>query len=419
MSTIEINPKKEERVWPRLTTKAKNWYINAALIVFNSLLLFIFLNLVLYAIMHMRYGTMPVSPGPLGLYGAKVFRAYPGWRAEDIKSLLKESWGRELWFEYEPFTGIRERPFRGKFVNIDPAGFRFSKNQAPWPPRPEAINVFMFGGSSTFGYGLPDEETIPSYFGECARSSSSGRIAVYNFGRASYFSSQELVLFQNLLRAGFVPQVAVFIDGLNDFTFTEDEPAFTNRLRRFMAGESRYSALDSVPMVQAARWLEKRWTGQKLAGNTDFADRAPLQGVIDRWLANKKMIESIAAGYGVRTIIVVQPVPMYKYDLRWHLFYDSDRVFGTNMRSRYGYPMLESLRAQGQLGPNVLWLADIQLDKRENLYVDTAHYTAAFSKDIAGYICDFYLTNAIRDQAGSGAAKGCFNTSSASSDKPE
>ena len=418
MSTIETSPK-EETVSPGPATKAKNWYINAAVIVFTGLLLFIFLNLALYAIMHVKYGAGPVSPGPLGLYGTRVFRAYPGWRAEDIKSLLKEMWGRVLPLEYQPFTQFKERPFRGKFLNIDPAGFRLSKNQAPWPPPPEAINVFMFGGSTTFGYGLPDDETIPSYFEECAKSSSSSPIAVYNFGQGAYFSSQELVLFQNLLRAGFVPQVAIFVDGLNDFTFIEGEPAFTSRLRRFMAGESRGSAFDSVPMVQAARRLEKRWTEQKHAGNNDFADRAPLQGVIDRWLANKKMIEAIAARYGVRTIFVVQPVPTYKYDLRWHLFYVSDDGFGTNMRSRYGYSMMESLRAQGQLGPNVLWLADIQLDKRENLYIDALHYTAAFSREIAGYICDFYLKNVIRHQKGRVVAKSCFSETSASSDKPE
>jgi len=81
--------------------------------------------------------------------------------------------------------------------------------------------------------------------------------------------------------------------------------------------------------------------------------------------------------------------------------------------------MMESLRAQGQLGPNVLWLADIQLDKRENLYIDALHYTAAFSREIAGYICDFYLKNVIRHQKGRVVAKSCFSETSASSDKPE
>jgi len=50
---------------------------------------------------------------------------------------------------------------------------------------------------------------------------------------------------------------------------------------------------------------------------------------------------------------------------------------------------MENLRAQGKLGSNVLWLADMQQDKHENLYVDAVHYTAAFSQAIAGQICGF------------------------------
>jgi hypothetical protein len=69
--------------------------------------------------------------------------------------------------EYEPFTGFRERPLRGKLANIHPAGFRFSKDEASWPPRPDTISLFLFGGSTTFGYNLPDSEAV---FGSHIRS---------------------------------------------------------------------------------------------------------------------------------------------------------------------------------------------------------------------------------------------------------
>ena len=54
-----------------------------------------------------------------------------------------------------------------------------------------------------------------------------------------------------------------------------------------------------------------------------------------------------------------------------------------------GYILMDRMRTQGRLGPDVLWLADMQQDKHENLYVDVVHYNAAFSKEIAGRICDF------------------------------
>ena len=163
----------------------------------------------------------------------------------------------------------------------------------PWPPRPEATNVFVFGGSTTFGVGLPDDETIASYLQECALANHSrGHPAVYNFGRPSYFSSQELILFQQLLKAGFVPQVAVFIDGINDFGFLDGQPAFADNFRQFMAGHVGSSLLQNVPVVRAAHWLrDHRRKAQP-------ADPVVLQPVIDRWLANKRMIEVMAGAYG-------------------------------------------------------------------------------------------------------------------------
>ncbi len=365
--------------------KFKYWYTVAAVGLLNSVLLLLLLNLVLYAIMQARQQPNAEAP-QISFDPDRLRKAYPGWREEDVKTLLLETIREK---EYEPFTGFREVPFRGKFVNIHPAGFRFSKDQAPWPPPPQTLNVFLFGGSTAFGAALPDKETIASYMQETAAVDHAiPPLAVYNFARPAYFSTQELTLFEQLLRAGLVPQVAVFIDGLNDFIFADGRPLFTDRLMHFMAGKSDSSLLEEVPMVRAAHWLSKRWTKSKVQPQeaVNYDDPLLLQGVVDRWLVNKRMIESIADGFGVRTLFVWQPVPTYKYDLRYHFFLHTPTEFAAYGRSGYGYSVMEKLRAQGKLGPNVLWLADMQQNKHENLYVDSIHYNAAFSKEIATQI---------------------------------
>ena len=376
-----------------LWSRTKKWYVFASLTLLNTVVLFLFLNVVLWAAMEISHALKPDRlAGPLGFYGKDAYKAYPGWREEDVRTLLQESWGRgDQWFEYEPFTGYRERPFNGKFMHNTPDGFRLSKNQAPWPPRLDALNVFVFGGSTTYGYGLPDDQTIASYLSDCVAANHSPLpIAVYNFGRGSYFSSQELLLFQQLLKAGQVPRLAVFIDGLSEFDHPNGEPRFAGNLRRFMAGQAPPSdRWDYIPVVAMARGWSERRAKPQADQVPDFADQATLQRVIDRWLANKKMIESLAEGFGVRAIFVWQPVPVYKYDLQYHYFLHADRNFGAYLRSKYGYGMMEDLRAQGKLGPDVLWLAEIQQDKHESLYVDATRYTAPFSKEIAERICTF------------------------------
>jgi hypothetical protein len=368
--------------------KFKHWYTVVAVGLLNSVLLLLLLNLVLYALLRARHPASSEAP-QISFDPERLHKAYPGWQEQDVKILLQEILREK---EYEPFTGFREIPFRGRFVNIHPAGFRLSKDQAPWPPGPQATNVFVFGGSTAFGSGVPDDETIASYLQETATANHVyPPLTVYNFARPAYFSSQELILFQQLLNSGFVPQTAVFIDGLNEFIFANGQPMFTDRFRNFMAGKSDSSPLDDVPMFRAARWLSERWSKPKTRpqASVNNDDTTLLQGAVDRWLANKKLIELIANGFGVRTIFVWQPVPAYKYDLRYHFFLHSRTEFAAYGRSGYGYPLMENLWAEGKLGPNVLWLADLQQDRHENLYVDSIHYNAPFSKEIAGQIYDF------------------------------
>ncbi len=375
-----------------LTTKLKRWYTVAAVGLLIGFLLVLLLNLVLFTVLRAK---RPPEPSRMP-EASNLQKLYPGWQKEDVKTLLDET-SRNREYEYQPFTDFRERPFRGKFVNVDPAGFRFSKDQAPWPPRPQAINVFIFGGSTTFGAGLPDDQTIASCLQELAIADHHARpVAVYNFAVPAYFSSQELILFQQLLNAGFVPHVAVFIDGLNDFLFAEGQPLLAVRLRNFMAGKSESLTWADVPMVQAAQRLSARWGAPPPQKAIHYDDPGLLQSVVDRYLANKRMIELIANGFGVRTVFVWQPVPTYKYDLQYHLVLQSHKdiqAHGTLWRDAKrcgaGYPVVEKLWEQGKLGPDFLWLADLQQGKRENLYVDNIHYNAAFSKEIAAQIYSY------------------------------
>ena len=373
--------------------RLKRWYVVLAVGFLNAVLLLLLINLGLYVVLGFRH--RPVSDPALNFTQHfnldKLQAAYPGWREEDVNALLQETPREDHEFEYEPWTGFRERPFRGRFVNIDPAGFRVSKDQAPWPPRAGQTNVFVFGGSTAFGWYLPDNETIPSYLQPCGAQQ---HVAVYNFARPAYFSSQELALFQQLLRSGHVPRVAVFIDGLNEFILSDGVPKFTTDLRQFMDGKVESNPLSNLPMVRAAHWLRDRLSPKSSAAAQaepapNYADPAVLNAVVERWLANKKMIASLAAAYGVRPIFVWQPMPLYKYDLRYHFFLHNEKAFGGFVRAEYGYPLMAEQQAQGKLGSDVLWLADIQENKRENLYVDSVHYTAAFSKEIAGRICGF------------------------------
>ena len=75
---------------PRLPV-AKGWPVRVALALLKGILLFLLLNLIVYAVIVARE---PGKPTPWYWYGtAKILKAYPGWRKEDVKTLLSERGG--------------------------------------------------------------------------------------------------------------------------------------------------------------------------------------------------------------------------------------------------------------------------------------------------------------------------------------
>lgn len=313
--------------------------------------------------------------------------AYPGWSEADLRQLLEES----SWvYDFEAFTQLRIRARSGRFVNIDAAGFRHGKNQAPWPPRPDATNIFFFGGSNALGSGLPDGETIPSRLQEfLVRVDPS--VAVYNFGRSYFYATQERILFEQLLLNGVRPDIAIFLDGLNEFVYPADEPQWTGAMRNMIS--TRHQAIvDPVGGIASiVRWffrtLAKRVL-RKAGPPAKAQNAAPAELVIDRWIRNRRMVRLLADGHGVTPLFVWQPVPMWQYDLAHHGFINSLQDFGPFLPTAAGY---DAMRKRWFAEPEDdcrLWLADMQAAAAGNLYVDNVHYNAAFSAAIAGRIAD-------------------------------
>jgi hypothetical protein len=352
---------------------------------------------------------------------APLAQAYPNLSREELLQLSRES-TRD--FMYEAFTQFRERPGDGRFVHIDENGFRRSKDQGPWPPDKRYFNVFVFGGSTTFGYGVVDEDTVASTLQDAMRGLGLPREPrVYNFGRGAYYSSQERALFEKLLVAGNVPDAAIFLDGLNDFMYHDDRPAMTVFLevmvQRFKGGaENPWApALATLPVVRAAEVIrgeippvpiappERRRAGPQTAPAKPQAapgkppplppalraaveeseQRTTSNRVINRWTSTKRIIEAMAATYGTRVLFVWQPVPMYKYDLTYHTAWKKYRGHQNALR---GYPVMAEYVAAHPMGSDFVWCADIQQNAREMLYVDQVHYAPRLQRMVADCIVD-------------------------------
>ena len=404
-------------------SRVARWYQNTALLLLNFFVFLVVANVGLYVLFRVKDGRSArgaVEEIARIHENPSLHAVYPDLDAESVHQLVRETWSRP--YEYEPFTQFKERPYRGRFVNVSEAGFRLSRDQGPWPPDPENFNVFLFGGSTAFGYGVPDDETVASYLQGYLRESAAPRACVYNFGRSSYISEQERVLLEELLVDGFVPNLAVFMDGLNEFAFPNG-PVETQRLKAiFESGDGhaqRWAWIQALPMTRLAQHAHRlalarthRHPGRDprnaapVAAIDDgkYHDSKMISGVIARYFANKTLIESAAHAWGARVAFVWQPIPLYKYDLSYHLFATDD--FGSNFFARYGYLYMEDHIRKEPPGDDFLWCADIQEALHEPLYVDKVHYTARMSKLVASTIGEKMLQRGLLEAPAGVHARG-------------
>ena len=106
---------------------------------------------------------------------------------------------------YRSFIGWRNEKLKLKYTNISgPYNGRKSKG--------ESLNnsVWFFGGSTMWGWGTSDNQTIPSHF------NSHSNIPVYNFAENSWNSRQSLNQLINAIGDNNNPSVVIFFDGVND-----------------------------------------------------------------------------------------------------------------------------------------------------------------------------------------------------------
>ena len=99
--------------------------------------------------------------------------------------------------------------------NMEKVNFKFTTISGPYNTRKstgEAIDqsTWFFGGSTIWGDGASDTQTIPSHFNSITNT------PVYNFGQGSWNSRQSLNQLINAIGDNRKPSAVIFYDGVND-----------------------------------------------------------------------------------------------------------------------------------------------------------------------------------------------------------
>jgi len=339
--------------------------------------------------------------------------AYPDWQRDELEVLLLETWSRP--YQYEPFTQFRESPFQGRFVNVDEGGFRrlTAPEQGPWPIDPTRFNVFLFGGSTAFCYGLPDNETIAAHLQTSLRAfpDLGEKVSVYGFGRGAYYSTQERILFHQLLAEGAKPDLAVFLDGLNEFYFYDNRPQQTDFLYGAVEeqnagprGLNWRNVIETLPLTRLVRRLQPLSLDPVISeslrpvvlSQAELQERysrpEALNRALDNYEANRRLIEATAQQAGVAACFFWQPIPSAEPADRSYPF--TNGQLGRHNYSRFGYRIARERWGGSESGNAPVWLADLKLENGHPEYVDLVHYSAEMAHGVANAMAE-----AIRRQA--------------------
>jgi lysophospholipase L1-like esterase len=225
-------------------------------------------------------------------------------------------------YTYVPFRVMGVTQWHGKYFNNDehPAGvWRRTVNPEGSECQQHAnTSVWVFGGSTIYGTGVPDWATLPSYLSRNLNRDGRACVVVTNFGDESYVTTQELILLIEQLKRGGRPDIVIFYDGFNDalIGMAAPDPWSTHygldiiKARAEGCFRGRFDfvhRLYTVRVVDAARQLFRR-RGEPL--NAEEL-RAKAVAVVDNYEANQNIAGALGQAYHFRFYGFWQPMLFY------------------------------------------------------------------------------------------------------------
>ena len=405
----------------------RKWYRGFALLITNALILFVAINCgaSLY-VGEYREG----SPDIVGLYHlpkdklrdepAFMRKVYPGRSDDEIAQLI-----RPPNISSHPTLEFRETPVRSRFYNVGFEGMRYTGHVGEKNAK-AVINgsTWVFGGSTTFGHGIADDETIAHHLDTLDTEGHA-----INFGVQGSHQNLEVDKLILLLKKGYRPKRVVFIDGLND--------VLANLNSNFAPEETPMLPFNAYSQVYNVRTLAtpKRWTSlmkelplgrllyrmraRGVAWGPDVTkgvepiddpdslyvrdprlhfERTPpayevakvahiglyAEKLIAYYRANLDLLGKLAEAYGFELQVVLQPIGLLNAQ---GPFIRDARSYGDSVVVKLFAPMVNAVRAaiaDGRLGL-MIDLSAVHDDCRQ-CYVDLAHYDSKLCERIAGAI---------------------------------
>lgn len=301
-----------------------------------------------------------------------------GWAQECLSEQLSRT---KLRYVYFPFRlwGVSE--WHGVCMNNDASNLGpVRRTIHPANPRcasQPARSVWVMGGSTVYGTGVPDWATIPSFLsGELSKTTWCWEVV--NLGVEGYATNQELIFLAELLRAGRRPAYVILYDGFNDADLGSTQPAGLTPHFDFATIRNRFdgSAGGRLDFLKRSHTWQLAVNIAHHIAPPSQVERAELKArasaTLDNYEQNVRMVKTLGSEYGVTVLAFWQPAliygqkPLVSYEQRLRDL--SPRFSFQNLA-----PIYDEARRRSAATRDFVFLGDIFDKSREALYLDWVH----------------------------------------------
>lgn len=288
---------------------------------------------------------------------------------------------------YEPYVIWKNQPFQGTHINIDSDGNRVTPNSKC---EQNSYVVFMFGGSTTWGTGVPDWATVPAYFQKELASRITKPVCVKNFGQEAWVSTQNLIELVRHLQVNERPNLVVFYDGVNDSTLNDGvagshDGASWLRDRLNPNQESRLLR-DVAERTDSYRFLQLiRGANESKVDETPSDAEALGEAVANVYLTNFRIVKNLAHDFNFEYAFFWQP------NARWgnkpltpeeKEFVQQEPV---DLAMKTAYTKVSN---ETKTNDHLFFIADVFDNTTSQVYIDPVHLTPEGNAMIAKAMMD-------------------------------
>lgn len=325
-----------------------------------------------------------------------------------------EDWAPEFWREevarqksrkvYAPFKLWAGTSWRSRYINNeqgDSGTWRRTINpMSDGCASKRRVAVWVFGGSTVYGTGVPDWATLPSYLSRDLNATGSNCWIISNFGIEGYVSNQELLELLEQLKTGKQPDIAVFYDGVNDAAAAGASPGppsahfnygtIKNRIEGSISG--RLDFIRQSYSMRAINGLLAAVRREQASVLVPEQVRAKAEATLDNYEQNLRLAKALSKPFNFELYCFWQPSLFYGHKPVVRFEQQVFEINGTAENKRWSRviaQVYQEAQTRAAETGDFVFLGGLFDSVHEPTYIDEAHLGPRGNEIAANFMADY------------------------------